>query len=292
MAGGVESMSRVAMGADGGGQDGDNLHLRERVFQVPQGISADLIATLENISRDEVDAWALRSQRYAARAMEEGRFDKSLFAVSDPKSGNVALERDEFPRADTTAEGLRPSRQPSWSWGKQPPAPTGETLDQLALKAYPQAKAIQHVHTAGNSSGIVDGAAAVALASEKYVREKGIKPRARIRATTTVGSEPVIMLTAPAGPRQRESFAHGWHEGGATSIYGRSTRRSPRWYFRPFCALGIDPERVNVNGRVNRPRASFWGRRAPCFWELRSTNSSGSGKATALVTMCIGGGKR
>src|SRR5262249_58967829 len=106
IAGGVESMSRVPMGSDGGGQDGNNLRLRERVFQVPQGISADLIATLEGFSREDVDAVALRSQRNAARALEEGRFARSVLPVKDPTTQKLLLERDEFPRPDTTAEGL------------------------------------------------------------------------------------------------------------------------------------------------------------------------------------------
>src|SRR5262249_54050767 len=106
VAGGVESMSRVPMGADGGGQDGNNQHLRERIFQVPQGISADLIATLEGLSREELDAVALRSQRNAARAISEGRFSGALVPISDPQTGALALAKDEFPRPDTTAEGL------------------------------------------------------------------------------------------------------------------------------------------------------------------------------------------
>ena len=198
IAGGVESMSRVPMGSDGGGQDGNNSHLRERVFQIPQGISADLIATLEGLTREDLDAVALRSQKNAARAIEEGRFAKSLFPVRDPLTGEVVLERDEFPRPDTTAEGLAVLKPSFVTLGQTAAGPNGETLDQLALAVYPRAKGIQHLHTAGNSSGIVDGAAGVMLASERYVRQNEIKPRARIRAMTTIGSEPVIMLTAPA----------------------------------------------------------------------------------------------
>src|SRR6185503_13001272 len=133
VAGGVESMSRVPMGSDGGGQDGNNSHLRQRVFQIPQGISADLIATLEGFTREEIDAVALRSQRNAARAIEEGRFAKSLFPVRDPRTGATALERDEFPRPDTTAAGLA-ALQPSFAQlGAMAAGPAGATLDQLAL---------------------------------------------------------------------------------------------------------------------------------------------------------------
>ncbi|MCA9611498.1 MAG: acetyl-CoA C-acyltransferase, partial [Myxococcales bacterium] len=155
--GGVESMSRVPMGADGGGIDGNNLHLRKKVFQVPQGISADLIATLEGFTREDADAFALESQKKAAIAIEEKRFAKALFAVKDPKTGEVLLEADEYPRPDTTAEGLAQLKASFVQMGAMPVGPKGETLDQLALLRYPQVKAIEHVHTAGNSSGIVDG---------------------------------------------------------------------------------------------------------------------------------------
>ncbi|MDC0713851.1 acetyl-CoA C-acetyltransferase [Stigmatella sp. ncwal1] len=288
VAGGVESMSRVPMGADGGGQDGDNIHLRERIFQVPQGISADLIATLEGFSREEVDAVALRSQQNAARAIEEGRFSKSLFPVRDPFTGAVVLERDEFPRPDTTAAGLAALKPAFVALGETAAGPKGETLDQLALAAYPRAKAIQHIHTAGNSSGIVDGAAAVVLASERYVREKGIRPRARIRAMATIGSEPVLMLTAPAPASQK-----------ALRKAGMKARDIDLWeineafsgvVLQTIRALEIDPDRVNVNGGsialghpLGATGAMLFG---TALDELERT-----GKQTALITMCIGGGQ-
>src|SRR5262249_32469040 len=148
------SMSRVPMGSDGGGQDGGNAHLRQRVFQVPQGISADLIATLEGFSRVEVDALALRSQQSAARALEEQRFARSAVPVTDPFTGALALEGDEFPRPDTSAAGLAKLEPAFVALGATPAGPRGETLDQIALAAYPRAGRIQHVYTAGNSSGI------------------------------------------------------------------------------------------------------------------------------------------
>ncbi len=288
VAGGVESMSRVPMGSDGGGQDGNNLHLRERVFQVPQGISADLIATLEGFSRQEVDAVALRSQKNAARAIEEGRFARSLLRVTDPRTGAVVLERDEHPRPDTTAEGLARLEPSFAAMGAFAAGPNGETLDELALRAYPQAKAIRHLHTAGNSSGIVDGAAAVVLASERYVRAHGVKPRARIRAMATIGSEPVIMLTAPAPASLK-----------ALRLAGMEPRDIDLWEINEAFAavvlqtvrtLGIDEGRVNVNGgaiALGHPL----GATGSMMLGTALDELERSGKATALLTMCVGGGQ-
>ena len=288
IAGGVESMSRVPMGSDGGGQDGHNTHLRERVFQVPQGISADLIATLEGFSREELDALALRSQRNAARAIEEGRFTKSLFPVRDPRTGAVLLARDEFPRPDTTAEGLATLKPAFTALGETAAGPKGETLDQLALAAYPHAKAIRHLHTAGNSSGIVDGAAGVLLAAERYVREKGVKPRARIRAMTTLGSEPVLMLTAPAPASQK-----------ALRLAGMKASDIDLWEINEAFAgvvlqttrtLGIDPERVNVNGgsiALGHPL----GATGAMLLGTALDELERSGKQTALITLCVSGGQ-
>ncbi|SEK25775.1 acetyl-CoA C-acetyltransferase [Stigmatella aurantiaca] len=288
VAGGVESMSRVPMGADGGGQDGDNKHLRERLFQVPQGISADLIATLEGFSREELDAVALRSQQNAARAIEEGRFSPSLFAVKDPFTGAVVLERDEFPRPDTTAAGLAALKPAFTALGETAVGPKGETLDQLALAVYPRAKAIHHLHTAGNSSGIVDGAAAVVLASERYVREKGIRPRARIRAMATLGTEPVLMLTAPA-PVSQKALRLAGMQAGDIDLWEINEAFSGV-VLQTIRALNIDPDRVNVNGGsialghpLGATGAMLFG---TALDELERT-----GKQTALITMCIGGGQ-
>jgi acetyl-CoA C-acetyltransferase len=288
VAGGVESMSRVPMGSDGGGQDGGNGQLRRRFFQVPQGISADLIATLEGFSRDEIDEVALRSQGNAARAVAEGRFAKSLVAVSDPQSGRLLLEREELPRPETTREGLAALRPSFIELGATVAGPGGETLDQIALTAYPAAGAIRHLHTAGNSSGIVDGAGAVVLASERYVRERGIRPRARIRAMAALGSEPVIMLTAPAPVSPK-----------ALRIAGMSARDVDLWeineafgavVLQAVRKLEIDPERVNVNGgaiALGHPLGATGAiLLGTALDELERT-----GKQTGLVTMCIGGGQ-
>ena len=288
VAGGVESMSKLSLGADGAGQDGGNLKLREKVFQVPQGISADLIATLEGFSREEIDAVALRSQRNAAAAMEAGRFARSIIPVRDPFSGAVLLERDEFPRPDTTAEGLAALKASFVTMGQTAVGPNGETLDQIALAAYPKAGTIRHVHTAGNSSGIVDGAAAVLVASEGFVKAHGLRPRARIRSFATVGTEPLLMLTGPA-PASRLALKKAgmtasdidlWEINEAFAAVVLQTMRS----------LDIDPAKVNVNGgsiALGHPLGATGAILVgTALDELERT-----GKATALITMCIGGGQ-
>jgi acetyl-CoA C-acetyltransferase len=279
VAGGVESMSRNPIGSDGAGQDGNNLHLRKRHHQVPQGVSADLIATLEGFSREEIDAFALESQRRAANAEQEGRF-RSRIPVRDPETGQVVLEKDEHPRSETTAEGLA-ALAPSF-------VAMGETWDPIALQRYPEAGEIRHVHTAGNSSGVVDGAAAVLLASEDYVKSQGLKPRARIRALATVGSEPVIMLTAPTPASQKALEQAGmqpsdidlWEINEAFAAVPMQTIRN----------LGIDPEKVNVNGgaiALGHPL----GATGAMLLSTALDELERRGLATALVTLCIGGGQ-
>lgn len=288
VAGGVESMSQFGLGADGGGQDGGNPKLRERVFQVPQGISADLIATLEGFGREELDAWALRSQRRAALAIEEGRFTSSLVPVHDPLTGDLLLASDEFPRPDSTAQGLAALPASFVALGGATAGANGETFDQIALAAYPQAGVIRHVHTAGNSSGIVDGAAAVAVASGDYVKAHGLRPRARIRAIASIGSEPLIMLTAPAAASEKALKAAGlaagdidlWEINEAFAAVVLQTVRR----------LGIDPERVNVNGgsiALGHPLGATGAiLLGTVLDELERRDAS-----TAVITMCIGGGQ-
>jgi acetyl-CoA C-acetyltransferase len=286
--GGVESMSRLPLGADGAGQDGNNPLLRKKVFQVPQGISADLIATMEGFSREDVDAFALASQRKAARAIQEGRFQRSLFPVRDPESGAVVLEKDEHPRPETTMEGLA-SLSPSFTaLGATRVPDSDETLDQIALRRYPQVQAIQHVHTAGNSSGIVDGAAAVLLASEEHVREQGLKPRGRIRAVATIGSEPVLMLTAPA-PASRKALRQAGMEPGDVDLWeiNEAFATVPLQTIRE---LGIDPDRVNVNGgaiALGHPL----GATGAMLLGTALDELERRGLGTALITLCIGGGQ-
>jgi acetyl-CoA C-acetyltransferase len=278
--GGVESMSRLPLGADGGGTDGGNLRLRDRVYQVPQGISADLIASLYKISREEVDAFALESQRRTAVAQRDCLFSKSLFAVTDPATGAVILDRDEYPRASTTMDAL----------AGLPPAfaEIGATLDPIALARYPEAGTIRHVHTAGNSSGLADGAGAVLLASAEYVRAHGLTARARIRAMATVGSEPLIMLTAPAPASRKALRAAGmdvgdidlWEINEAFAVVPIITIRE----------LGLDPARVNVNGgaiALGHPLGATGAMLVGTVLdELERRDLS-----TGLVTLCIGGGQ-
>src|ERR1700681_1534583 len=288
VAGGVESMSRLPLGADGGGQDGGNLRLRARHFQVPQGISADLIATLEGISREEVDAFALESQRKAGQARSDCRFSHGLFPVRDPETGAVLLEKDEYPRPETTAEGLAGLTPAFAAFGASPLGPEGETVDEIARRPYPQVAAIQHVHTAGNSSGIVDGAAAVLLASADYVRAHGLKARARIRAGATAGAEPVIMLTAPTPASRKALRAAGMEPGDVDLLeINEAFAVGPLKTIRD---LGIAPERVNVNGgaiALGHPLGATGAMLlGTALDELERRDLS-----TALVTLCIGGGQ-
>ncbi|HTJ46531.1 MAG TPA: acetyl-CoA C-acetyltransferase [Kofleriaceae bacterium] len=284
--GGVESMSRVPMGSDGAMIDGLNEKMRKRLYMVPQGISADLIATREGFTRNDVDAFALRSQQKAARAVEERRFDRGVFAVRND-DGKVALDKDEHPRPDTTLESLGALQASFVQMGAMPMGPNGETVDQLALKRYPDTKAIDHIHTAGNSSGIVDGAAAVLMGSAEFGQRAGLKPRARIRAMATAGAEPVIMLTAPAPASAKALKKAGmsvkdidlWEINEAFAVVPLQTIK----------ALGIDPDRVNVNGgaiALGHPLGATGAiLLGTALDELERT-----GKSTALITLCIGGG--
>lgn len=287
--GGVESMSRVPMGADEAGADGHNPVLREKVVQVPQGISADLIATLEGISREEVDAFAAQSQARSARAIEEGRFDRSLFPVKDPATGEIALERDEHPRPGTTAESLAELEPAFAALGAKPLGPNGETLDEIALARYPEAGGhINHVHTAGSSSGIVDGAAAVLLASQGFVRAHALKPRARLKTLATLGSEPIIMLTAPA-PVSAKALKQAGMEVGDVDLWeiNEAFATVPLQTIRK---LGIDPERVNVNGGAIALGHPLGATGAMLLGTLLDELERRD-LTTGLVTLCIGGGQ-
>jgi acetyl-CoA C-acetyltransferase len=195
IAGGVESMSRIPMGSDGGAMATDPQVAWDTYF-VPQGISADLIATIHGISREDCDRYAAESQRRAAAAWQNGWFSGSVVPVRD-RLGRVVLARDEHLRPDTTVESLAGLRAAFEVPGQQ------AGFDAVAIQRYPEVEAIHHVHTGGNSSGIVDGAAVVLVASKQMAEHLGLATRARIRAFASVGSEPTIMLTGPAPSAER-----------------------------------------------------------------------------------------
>jgi acetyl-CoA C-acetyltransferase len=278
VAGGVESMSRVTMGADGGAWW--DTATQWSVGAVPQGISADLIATLHGFDRADVDGFAVESQRRAAVAQAEGAFARSLVPVRGP-AGLPLLEADELPRPDTSLEGL----------GKLKPAfelmGTRFGLDALVRRRYPQVDRIRHVHTAGNSSGIVDGAAAVLLGSREAGREAGLRPRARVRALAVVGSEPLIMLTGPI-EASRRALAMAGMQAGDIDLW----EINEAFAVVPLLAvrqLGLDPERVNVNGGAIALGHPLGATGAVLVGTVLDALED-RGLSTGLVTLCIGGG--
>ncbi len=286
--GGVESMSRVPMGADRGGMDGNNLRLRDKIFQVPQGISADLIATIEGFSRENADRFACESQHRAAVAQEGGYFSKSLFPVTDPVSGKVVLVRDEHPRSGTTVATLGELDPAFVKLGAMVAGGNGMTIDRIALARYPEAgDEIDHVHTAGNSSGIVDGAAVVLVASDDYARDHGLKPRARIKAMATAGAEPLIMLTAPTPASKKALHKAGmettdidlWEINEAFAAVPLQTIRN----------LRLDHDRVNVNGGAIALGHPLGATGAVLIGTLVDELERRD-LTTGLVTLCIGGG--
>ncbi len=284
--GGVESMSRQPMGSDGAGIDGHNRHLRALHPLVPQGISADLIATLEGFTREECDRFALTSQMNAKAAMEEGRFARSVVAVRSLE-GAVVLEHEEFPRPQTTLEALG-KLEPSFAQlGRYVQKGDQLTFDQKAQKVYPQVPEIQHVHTAGNSSGIVDGAAAVLVASPAYARAHDLRPRARVRAMATHGAEPIIMLTAPVPATQRCLKKAGMTIKDIDLVeINEAFAAVPLKVIRD---CHIDPDLVNVNGgaiALGHPLGATGAMLiGTVLDELERRDLT-----TGLVTMCIGGG--
>ena len=238
IAGGVESMSRVPMGSDGGAWASDP-ETNYRIGFVPQGIGADLIATIEGFSRDDVDRYAARSQEKAAAAWSGGYFAKSVVPVKD-QNGLVVLDHDEHMRPDTTLESLGKLRTAFDGVGAM------GGFDDVALQKYHYVEKINHVHTPGNSSGIVDGASLLAIGNEKLGEELGMTPRARILATAVSGADPTIMLTGPA-PASKKALA----KAGITvdqldlveinEAFAAVSLVSAR-------KLGLDEEKVNVNG--------------------------------------------
>ena len=235
--GGVESMSRVPMGSDGGAWALDpqtNLHSHF----TPQGVGADLIATLEGFSRQDVDAYALHSQHKAARARANGSFNKSLVPVQD-QNGIVLLDHDEFIRAESTLEGLgklKPSFEMIGQMG----------FDATALRVYSHVERINHVHTPGNSSGIVDGAALMLIGSEAKGRALGLRPRARIVATAVTSTDPTIMLTGPA-PATRKALAKAGLRVEDIDLF-EVNEAFASVVLKFINDMAVDPDKVNVNG--------------------------------------------
>lgn len=277
--GGVESMSRVPMGADGGAWPIDPA-VAWPLYFVPQGISADLIATIDGYSREQVDAYALESQRRAAHAWQQGWFAGSIVPVRD-LLGQVLLDRDEYMRPQTTAAdlaGLKPAFVVPGEQGG---------FDAVALQRYPAVEAIRHVHTAGNSSGIVDGAAAVLVGAKGMARKLGLKPRARIRAFASIGSEPTIMLTGPAAA-SRKALKRARMAPGDIDLWEINEAFSAV-VLRYLRDMQLDPARVNVAGGAIAMGHPL-GATGAIVLGIVLDELERRGLSTALVTLCIGAG--
>jgi len=278
VAGGVESMSRVPMGSDGGPWALDpetNLHSGF----VPQGIGADLIATLDGYTREDVDHFALHSQQKAAQAQASGYFKKSVIPVKD-KAGVVILTEDEFIKPNTTAEGLA-KLNPSFEMMGQ------MGFDAVALQKYPEAQKIHHVHHAGNSSGIVDGAALVLIASDKAVKEQNLKPRAKILSTALVGTDPTIMLTGPA-PAARKALEKAGLSIDDIDLF-EVNEAFAAVVMRFIHELKVDPAKVNVNGGAIAMGHPLGATGAMILGTLLDELER-QDKKRGLATLCVGGG--
>jgi acetyl-CoA C-acetyltransferase len=284
--GGIESMSRWT--GESGPPDftSGNAALRAMFPLVPQGISADLIATIEGFDRDTVDQFALQSQQRAGVAMAEGRFDRSVVPIRNP-DGTVALAVDEFPRPATTTEGLAQLKPSFEQMGGHVFEGFDRSFDEMCRQAYPGVTAVSHVHHAGNSSGVVDGASAMLLASPDFARAHGLQPRARIVMSAVMGAEPVIMLTAP-GPASQKCLTRAgmtiddidlWEINEAFAAVPLKTMRD----------LGIDPAKVNVNGGAIALGHPI-GATGPMLIQTALDELERRDLQTALITMCTGGG--
>jgi len=279
IAGGVESMSRVPMGSDGGAMMSDPVTNYD-AFIVPQGIGADLIATLEGFSREDVDAYAERSQERAAAAWSGGYFAKSVIPVRD-QNGLLILDHDEHMRPGTTVESL----------GKLKPAFEGLAamagFDDVAMQKYHWVEKINHVHTGGNSSGIVDGAALVLVGSEKAGKANGLTPRARIVATATSGADPTIMLTGPTPATEKVLARAGLTVDDIDLFELNEAFASVVLKFQKD--LDIPDEKLNVNGgaiAMGHPLGATGAMIAGTMVDELERR----GAKRALVTLCIGGG--
>jgi acetyl-CoA C-acetyltransferase len=277
--GGVESMSRVGMGARGGAWAVDP-QIAIKSYFTPQGIGADLIATLDGFSRDDVDAYAVESQKRAANAWSNGYFKNSVVPVKDIL-GQTMLDRDEHMRPDASMQSLA-SLQPAF-------AQLGEFagFDSVAQQRYPQVEKLNHVHHAGNSSGIVDGAAAVLLGTKEAGKSQSLKPRARIRAFASIGSEPCIMLTGPALVTEKVLKRAGMTVNDIDLFELNEAFASV--VLRFMQKLGIPHEKTNVNGgaiAMGHPLGATGAMiLGTVLDELERRDLS-----TALVTLCVGAG--
>jgi acetyl-CoA C-acetyltransferase len=277
--GGVESMSRVGIGASGGAWAVDPTIAVAHYF-MPQGISADLIATKYGFSRDDVDAYAVESQKRAATAWNEGRFRRSVMQVKDV-NGLTILDKDEHMRPDTTMQSLG-SLKPSF-------VQMGEMggFDAVAIQKHPEVEFVKHVHHAGNSSGIVDGAAAVLLGNGRAGKKAGLKPRARVRAFANIGSEPAIMLTGPIDVTKKVLKRSGMTLADIDLFELNEAFASV--VLRYMQAFELDPGKINVNGgaiAMGHPLGATGAMiLGTVLDELERRDLS-----TALVTLCIGAG--
>ncbi|HCS26788.1 MAG TPA: acetyl-CoA C-acetyltransferase [Spongiibacteraceae bacterium] len=278
VAGGVESMSRVAMGSNGGPWGEDPATAIATAF-VPQGIGADLIATMAGFSRQDLDAFAAESQSKAAAARDAGHFDRSVMPVKDD-CGIVILEKDDFIKPGTSVESLS-SLKPSFEF-------LGSLgYDDVALSKYPQVAKIQHVHHAGNSSGIVDGASAVLIGSERAGKELGLKARGRVVATAVTSTEPTIMLTGPAPATYKVLKKAGLSLDDIDLFEVNEAFASVAMRFQKD--TGVPFEKINVNGgaiAMGHPLGATGAMLlGTCLDELERRN-----KRYGLITLCVGGG--
>jgi len=278
IAGGVESMSRVKMGSDVGAMF--DPQAQWTVGSVPQGISADLLATLRGITRRDVDQFACESQRRAVAARDAGKFDPSVVPVRDV-NGLPILERDEYPRPDTTLSTLGELKPAFELMGQQ------FGMDSLTRKVYPQVERINHVHTAGNSSGIVDGAAAMLIGSKDKGAALGLKPRARIVAAVSTGDEPLVMLTGPI-PATRLVLKKAGMQIGDIDVFevNEAFAAVPLVYMQE---LGVAHDKLNINGgaiALGHPLGATGTIVLNTALDLLEERNL----STALCTLCIGGG--
>lgn len=277
--GGVESMSRVGIGASGGAWPVDPTIAIPAYF-MPQGISADLIATKYGFSRDDVDAYAVESQKRAATSWSEGRFAKSVVPVKDV-NGLTILDKDEHMRPSTDMQSLA-SLKPSFVMMAEQGG-----FNAVAIQAHPEIEALNHVHHAGNSSGIVDGAAAVLIGSADAGKASGLKPRARIRAFANIGSEPAMMLTGPVDVTKKVLARAGMTIGDIDLFEVNEAFASV--VLRFLQAFNVSADKVNVNGgaiALGHPL----GATGAMILGTALDELERSGKSTALVTLCIGAG--